>query len=48
MIFAKAAEGVAWARKFIRDMGQTPPPIRRPSTTKRRKQRRKGPAQSRK
>jgi len=39
-IFAKAAEGVGWARKFIRDAGQTPPPIRHPSKTRKQRRRR--------
>jgi hypothetical protein len=29
LIYAKAAEGEAWAIKFIRDSGHTPPKVRR-------------------
>lgn len=29
MIYAKAAEGAEWARRFIRDSGHTPPPVNR-------------------
>lgn len=29
MIYAKAAQGEEWARKFIRDSGHTPPPVKK-------------------
>jgi hypothetical protein len=29
LIYAKAAEGQQWARRFIREMGETPPPVNR-------------------
>lgn len=29
LIYAKAAQGEAWAIKFLRDMGLTPPPIKK-------------------
>lgn len=37
-IYAAAARGEEWARKFIRDSGDTPPPVRLSKRLEHRKQ----------